>query len=120
VPLVELIQEYNPTLQRKGPAKYATGHEPAHTSSSGTCLVIWADAGRWKCMSCGKGGDAVTWVMAIQGVSALAAMRYLAERFGAPQGWHPPRRQRTAPPAAPPAITVGGGRRALVMREGGQ
>jgi hypothetical protein len=92
VPVLELIAEDNPRLIQKGPEKYVTGHEPLHRSRSGQCLVVWVDAGRWWCSSCGKRCDAVTWVMQTQDLTFPGATAQLTARYGAPpaRGWTSP------------------------------
>ena len=53
---------------------------PWHSSKSGTCLVVWADEGRWWCSSCKRGGDAIQWVRLLEGLS----YREARERLGLP------------------------------------
>src|SRR5437867_1528523 len=83
VPLLQLIGQHN-SVQRQGPDRYTSGHEPRHSSKSGTCLIIWPREGRYWCSSCHESGDAVTWVAALQGISRPDAVAWLAARYGAP------------------------------------
>jgi hypothetical protein len=103
VPLLELIREDNPTIVQKAPGKHVTGHQPLHGSRSGQCLVVWTAEGRFWCSSCGKRGDAVTWVMQTRGLTFPEATTELIARYGAPKGW----RQRTTRSAR--ALVIGGG-----------
>ncbi|MBX6772473.1 MAG: bifunctional 3'-5' exonuclease/DNA polymerase [Chloroflexi bacterium] len=82
VDLVELIRESGCTLTEKEHGKWHGDHACAHGSKSGTCLVVWADEGRWHCTSCKRGGDAASWLAHVEGIEYRAAARKLRERFG--------------------------------------
>src|SRR5262249_36991185 len=55
------------------PTGFRCGHEPVHTSSSGTCVSIDPSKSIWYCHSCQQGGDVVTAVMSLQGLSRVEA-----------------------------------------------
>jgi hypothetical protein len=50
---------------------------PLHASSSGRCLVLFAGGNRWWCRSCRRGGDAVSWLMLVDGITRAEARRRL-------------------------------------------
>lgn len=72
-------------VRQKDPQHYQTGHSQMHASSSGTCLWVNLDWGRWGCRSCHQGGDAVWWVAYHEGVSRRTAETLLWHQFGAPR-----------------------------------
>lgn len=70
VDLTDLIQRgiprvpANQELAHRG-SQVRTGHEPVHGSSSGGCLAIWPDEGRWFCFGCSRGGDALAYIVGL-------------------------------------------------------
>lgn len=60
IPRVPASQE----LSRRG-NQIRTGHEPVHGSSSGNCLAIWPDEGRWFCYGCNRGGDSLAYIVGL-------------------------------------------------------
>lgn len=61
---------------------FKTAHEPMHTSASGTCVSIDAQKDTWHCFSCNRGGDVVSAVMSLRGLSREEAQKYLSDTFG--------------------------------------
>jgi hypothetical protein len=84
VPLALLLEAAGNATHERSNGTFVSGHEPVHSSKSGLCLVVWSGEGRFWCASCGRGGDAVSLLMSVQGWSYRAAARYLAVRFGPP------------------------------------
>jgi hypothetical protein len=64
------------------PTGFRTGHEPAHPSSSGTCVAIDTDKDVWYCHSCQQGGGVVDAVMSLQGLSRTDAEAYVQAQSG--------------------------------------
>ena len=52
---------------------FQCGHEPVHSSQSGTCVAIDATKDLWYCRSCHAGGGPVEAVMSVQGLSRTEA-----------------------------------------------
>jgi hypothetical protein len=96
VPLQVLLAEGGNTVQmtRSGGR---SGHEPAHSSASGSCIWFSPATGWWKCASCGKRGDAVALFASLHGLSYRDAARTLARRFGRPQQTAAPKLPRPKP-----------------------
>ena len=86
VPLADLFRQAGNEIHERTGGKLQTGHEPAHPSRSGTCVVIWPDSGRWWCSSCRQGGDAVTLIRALYGCTYQEAVWRLAQEYGPPAG----------------------------------
>ena len=63
-------------------AGWTCGHEPAHTSSSGTCVRIDTDKEQWYCFSCQHGGGPVEALMSLQGLSRTEAQAALTGQLG--------------------------------------
>src|SRR5262245_51370039 len=42
----------NPPVRWRDDRSYDTSHQPRHASSSGTCLWVHPDGGRWWCRAC--------------------------------------------------------------------
>src|SRR4051812_21582799 len=82
--LETLFAEAGNIIQHGSGDRVESGHEPKHSSSSGTCVLIDAIEGRWYCRSCKKGGDAVTFVRDLKGCGYEEAVAYLTDRFGPP------------------------------------
>ena len=63
-----------------------TGHNlkclcPFHSEKTPSCTV-YADNGSFYCFGCGAGGDVITFVMKIENLDYIEAVRYLAQRAG--------------------------------------
>ena len=86
VPLADLFADAGNTLHHRPNGTIETGHQPLHPSKSGQCVHIDSQRGLWYCCSCKQGGDAVGFVMALQGCDRVAAVRWLEARFGPPRG----------------------------------
>ncbi len=64
------------------PQGFKTAHEPVHVSASGSCVNIDAEKEIWHCFSCNQGGDAVSAVMSLRGLSREDARIYLRDTAG--------------------------------------
>jgi hypothetical protein len=63
--------------------KIKTGHEPVHTSKSGTCVSIDIEKALWFCYGpCNKGGGLINAVMGLRGLPYAAALQYIREVYG--------------------------------------
>ena len=87
VPLPALFEQAGNPLTPRPNGTVQCGHEPVHGSRSGTCVILWPEAGRWWCSSCRQGGDAVQAVRSLEGCSYPAAVARLIDRYGAPAGF---------------------------------
>lgn len=76
--IVEIVGDYV-TLKRKG-ANYQACC-PFHQEKTPS-FVVSPSKGFFKCFGCGKGGNAVTFVMEQEGVSYPEALRMVAKRYG--------------------------------------
>lgn len=65
-------------------AGFQCGHEPVHTSASGTCVRLDPDNGQWYCFSCQKGGGPVEALMSLEGISRQDAEQQLKDPLGQP------------------------------------
>ena len=92
--LEALFVEAGNTITRGAGGRVEAGHEPKHGSTSGSCVLLDLDDGRWYCRSCKSGGDAVTLVRDFRSCSYEEAVAYLVDRFG------PPKDDRESDPAA--------------------
>lgn len=102
VPLAALFEQAGNRIYERSNGRFECGHEPAHGSKSGRCVLIDPALGRWYCRSCRCGGDAVAALMSLRGWVYRQAAEWLAAQFGPP-----------AAAAARPATR----RRTLVWRE---
>src|SRR5919106_5126724 len=85
VPLVDIFAEAGIELKARSNGTYVGGHPHRHSSKSGTCLVVWAEEGRWYCSSCGAKGDAADLLVDVgKAADGQEAERILTERFGPP------------------------------------
>lgn len=84
VDLVGLLEAFGNRVELRGETA-RSGHEPSHGSKSGTCLAAWPSSGRWWCSSCGRSGDAASYVVGALGIGYREASAWLAERYGAPE-----------------------------------
>jgi hypothetical protein len=48
-----------------------------HNGSNPTALAIFDDGTRWKCFSCGMGGDAIDWLVAVEQITKIEAVARL-------------------------------------------
>ena len=76
--IVEIIGEYV-TLRRKGVNYQACC--PFHNEKTPS-FVVSPSKGLFKCFGCGKGGNAVTFVMVHEGISYPEALKTVAKRYG--------------------------------------
>lgn len=81
VPLADLFQKAGNPVTGHG-RKLVCGHQPFHGSSSGTCVAITPETGRWYCFSCRQFGDAASLVMALRGWDYRTAARWLRAEYG--------------------------------------
>ena len=78
VDIEDIVSDYV-SLKRKG--KDMWGCCPFHEEKTPS-FHIRPDQGFYKCFGCGKGGDAVTFVMELEGLGYVEAMKHLAQRYG--------------------------------------
>ena len=76
--LVALIEQYQ---QLKPRGQQMVSLCPFHAESSPS-FTVYPDAQFYRCHSCGKAGDAFTWLMERDGLSFRQAMVRLAEHAG--------------------------------------
>src|SRR5579883_2338386 len=81
VDIVKVVGEYV-RLRKAGGARYI-GLCPFHNEKTPSFGVIPVHQ-FYKCFGCGEGGDVLTFVMKIEGVSFYEALKLLAERNGIP------------------------------------
>lgn len=79
IDLPDLIAEYGVELRRQGANAKACC--PFHKEKTPSFSVN-GEKGFYKCFGCGEGGDAITFVQKMEGISFLEAARKLAERVG--------------------------------------
>lgn len=56
---------------------------PFHSEKTPSCAV-YADNGSFYCFGCGAGGDVITFIMKIENLDYIEAVRFLAQRAGLP------------------------------------
>ena len=78
VDIEDIVADYV-SLKRKG--KDMWGCCPFHNEKTPS-FHIRPDQGFYKCFGCGKGGDAVTFIMELEGLGYVEAMKHLAQRYG--------------------------------------
>jgi DNA primase len=66
-------------LKKKG--HYMTACCPFHNEKTPS-FTVTPSKGIYKCFGCGKAGDAIQFVMEIEGLSYIEAMKYLAKKYG--------------------------------------
>ena len=54
---------------------------PFHSEKTPSC-VIYQDNGSFYCFGCGAGGDVITFIMKIENLDYIEAIRFLADRAG--------------------------------------
>ncbi len=77
IDVVEVISDFV-SLKRKG--HYYSGCCPFHNEKTPSFTVTPAK-GIYKCFGCGKGGDAIQFVMEHEGASYVEAMAYMAKKY---------------------------------------
>jgi DNA primase len=82
VPLVDFFANDN-TIYSRSDGRLECGHEPHHGSKSARCVLVDPSTGRWYCRSCRRGGDAASFVMALNGWSYRQAAEWLTTQYGA-------------------------------------
>jgi len=81
VDIYEIVSGYVPSLKRAG-ASYK-GLCPFHEEKTPS-FIVTPQRQTFKCFGCGKGGDAISFVMALENVDYPEAIRILADRSGIP------------------------------------
>jgi DNA primase len=76
--IVEVISDFV-TLRKKGVNYQACC--PFHNEKTPS-FVVSPTKGFFKCFGCGKGGNAVTFVMEHEGMSYVEALKYVAKKYG--------------------------------------
>jgi len=61
---------------------FRNGHEPVHSSASGTCMNTPAEENHYYCHNCQQGDGTVEAVMSLKGISREKAEAYLRAFFG--------------------------------------
>ncbi len=79
VDIAQVIGDYV-TLKRRGMGSFI-GLCPFHSEKTPSFNVS-SDRGMFKCFGCGRGGNVFTFLMEMEGLSFLEALRSLAERVG--------------------------------------
>lgn len=92
--IVEVVGQYV-RLKRQGAGSSYTGLCPFHTEKTPSFNVHAAHQ-FYKCFGCDAKGDLINFVMEIEGLSFLEALKLLSERYGIPM----PQRQRLDDPEA--------------------
>jgi len=72
--LANLCNRYGVTLRREGPR--LRGHCPFHEDHEPS-FVVYPD-NRWYCFGCGANGDSINFVMRMEGITFVEALRRLA------------------------------------------
>ena len=78
IDIEEVVSDYV-SLKRKGQNLWACC--PFHNEKTPSFSVSPAK-GFYKCFGCGKGGDAIDFVMEVEKVNYLEALKYLAKKYG--------------------------------------
>ncbi|MBK0402263.1 DNA primase [Adhaeribacter sp. BT258] len=76
--IAEVVGDYV-TLKRKGQNLWAPC--PFHNEKSPSFSVAPAK-GIYKCFGCGKAGNSVNFIMDVEGISYVEALKYLAKKYG--------------------------------------
>jgi hypothetical protein len=94
--LLDVLRAWGNDPRQRADGRWSSGHEPVHSSSSGTCLSVDTEQNVWFCSSCETGGGPLALVTDILSDGKPAARAWLSEKFGAPAttrraGRHTPR-----------------------------
>ena len=92
--IVEVVSQYV-RLKRQGAGSSYTGLCPFHTEKSPS-FNVHATHQFYKCFGCDAKGDLINFVMEIEGLTFVEALKLLSERYGIPM----PQRQRLDDPDA--------------------
>ncbi len=79
--IVEVVSDFV-SLRKKGVNYQACC--PFHNEKTPS-FVVSPTKGLYKCFGCGKGGNAVTFVMEHEGMSYVEALKYVAKKYGQPR-----------------------------------
>src|SRR5205823_1460683 len=104
----DLLRQLGASRVEERAGRVQSGHDWAHGSRSGTCLIIWPTQSRWWCSSCHRSGDTVALVREALGIGYDAAVTWLVARYGPPAEGTPRRRR---PPHYNPSarsVTIAG------------
>lgn len=82
IDIVRVVGDYV-RLKRQGVGERYVGLCPFHTEKTPS-FSVHAGHGFYKCFGCGAGGDAIKFVMEIEGLTFFEAIKALAERNGIP------------------------------------
>lgn len=82
-PVLDILKAWGNDPRQRSDGRWASGHEPVHSSSSGTCLSVEETANIWFCSSCEQGGGPLALVVSILD-SRTEARRWLTQHFSAP------------------------------------
>ena len=77
IDVVEVIGDFV-TLKRKG--HYYSGCCPFHSEKTPS-FTVTPSKGIYKCFGCGKGGDAIQFIMEHEGATYVEAMAYMAKKY---------------------------------------
>ena len=78
---IESVMSYYTTLKKRG--HNAVCLCPFHSEKTPSC-TIYTDNQNFYCFGCGAGGDVITFVMKIENLDYIEAVRFLAQRAGIP------------------------------------
>src|SRR5436190_2308231 len=78
VEISDVISGFIP-LKKKG--HYMMACCPFHNEKTPS-FTVTPSKGIYKCFGCGKAGDAIQFVMEMEGLSYIEAMKYLAKKYG--------------------------------------
>lgn len=76
----ELIGSY---VDLKAQGKSMKGLCPFHSEKTPS-FVVTPEMGIYKCFGCGEAGDGISFIMKMEGLDFMGAVRFLAERYGIP------------------------------------
>lgn len=76
--ILEVIEDFLP-LKKKGSSWWALS---PFTNEKTPSFSVSPAKGIFKCFSTGKGGDSISFIMEMEGVGYLEALRYLANKYG--------------------------------------
>ena len=77
----QVVRSYGVSLKRRGASLWANCPFPGHEEKTPSFCVTPAK-GICKCFGCDRGGDAVSFVMQMENVSYVDAIRSLAKKYG--------------------------------------